>query len=66
MGCQPIESPANGQVLISGQEFGDTATYSCSSGFSLEGGNSLRTCLDNGEWSGKASHCVDLKICKPN
>ena len=36
---------------------GTVATYSCSSGYQLVGGSSLRACGANGEWNGTAPSC---------
>ena len=43
--------------------FGTTATYSCSEGFGLNGGDAVRTCGPDGNddttglWSGNAPSC---------
>ena len=46
-----------GRRLIAGTLEGSTVTYSCPSGFALKG-DTVRTCLASGEWSG------DLPMCK--
>lgn len=43
-------------------DFGTIAVYTCDRGFSLDGGNGLRTCSGNitsptGTWSGPAPKC---------
>ena len=43
-------------VSTSGQEVGDTATYSCRPGYRLIGA-ATRTCLASGEWSGAPPRC---------
>ena len=58
MGCRYLESPVNGQLLVSGRVVGSTATYSCNTGFSLVGRHVQRTCQDNGVWSGEEPHCA--------
>ena len=54
--CGQLPSPANGQVSLSGTLFGSTASYSCGVGFNLVG-NTIRTCLADGQWSGIAPTC---------
>eukprot|EP00731_Ephydatia_muelleri_P030223 Em0021g746a len=61
-------SPLNGQVILSGNNLGDTATYSCATGFVLSGGNSIRTCAVTGVWSGVQPTCQALcpSLTTPN
>ena len=55
--CGNLTDPANGQVdLTSGTTFGQTATYSCNTGYNLVG-DSTRTCQATGVWSGSAPTC---------
>ena len=55
--CGNLTDPANGQVdLTSGTTFGQTATYSCNTGYNLVG-DSTRTCQATGQWSGSAPTC---------
>ena len=54
--CGGLSDPSNGRVIITNDVPGGTATYSCNSGYSLNG-QSTRTCQDNGEWSGEAPIC---------
>ena len=55
--CGSVTDPANGQVdLTSGTTFGQTATYSCNTGYNLVG-SSTRTCQATGVWSGSAPTC---------
>ena len=55
--CGTLTNPANGQVAhTAGTTFGRTATYSCDSGYNLVG-ESVRTCLATGVWSGSAPTC---------
>ena len=68
--CGTLTNPANGQVShTAGTTFGQTATYSCNTGYNLMG-NSIRTCQATGVWSGSASSCqgtsmwiVQASIC---
>ena len=55
--CGSLTDPANGQVdLTSGTTFGQTATYSCNTGYNLVG-DSTRTCQATGVWSESAPTC---------
>ena len=55
--CGTLSNPANGQVThTAGTTFGQTATYSCNSGYSLVGVNN-RTCQATGVWFGTAPTC---------
>ena len=54
--CGALTAPANGQVSHpDGTTFGQTATYSCNTGYTLVG-DSTRTCEATG-WSGDAPTC---------
>lgn len=55
--CSSLDDPANGQVVTTGFEVGDTATYICNEGYSLQG-QEMRQCQSNGVWSGSAPFCV--------
>ena len=60
--CLTLSDPINGQVdQASGTTFGETATYSCNTGYSLMGG-STRTCQATGEWSGSAPTCQRMLL----
>ena len=55
--CGTLTNPVNGQVShTAGTTFGQTATYSCSTGFNLVGDNT-RTCQATRVWSGSAPTC---------
>ena len=54
--CAPPPDPANGRVSITGTIYGQTATYSCNTGYDLVG-NSTRVCQATGVWSGSAPTC---------
>ena len=52
--------PENGMVMMTGNSVGDTATYSCNDGFSLNGVDMVVTCQDDGEWSDPPPICVPV------
>ena len=56
--CGALTNPANGKVShTGGTTFGQTATYSCNTGYNLVGG-STRKCQATGVWSGSAPSCT--------
>ena len=64
--CGPLTHPANGQVTHSaGTTLGQTATYSCNTGYNLVG-NSTRTCQAIGNWSERAPTCQGVYTVKQN
>ena len=54
--CGSLPSPLNGAVEVTGMTFGDTATYSCNTGFVLFG-KGIRECRQDGTWNGKTPDC---------
>ncbi len=42
---------------MTGTTQGSIATYSCIAGFSFTGGDQVRTCQPNGQWSGSVGSC---------
>ena len=62
MDCGTLSDPANGQVNhTSGTTLGQTATYSCNTGYNLVG-NSTRTCQSTGNWFGRAPICQGMLL----
>lgn len=55
--CGELAQPANGAVRVSGTRFGESARYSCTFGFILQG-NEIRVCQIDGSWSGNVPVCV--------
>ena len=56
--CGTLNAPANGQVShTTGAAIGQTATYSCDTGYLLMG-DSTRTCQATGVWSGSEPTCI--------
>ena len=54
--CSDPGTPYLGQRFVAGTMEGATVSYSCGSGFVLEG-DAQRTCLDSGQWSGEVPQC---------
>ena len=59
--CGPLPGPANGQVSTTGTTLGQTANYSCNTGYNLVG-NRTRTCQATGVWSGSAPTCQGVLL----
>jgi hypothetical protein len=54
--CPNVTDPTNGTVVASGYTYGENATFSCDSGFDLDG-NSTITC-GLGTWDSTFPTCV--------
>ena len=63
--CGNLTHPANGSVNhTAGTTFGQTATYSCNTGYYLVG-DSIRTCQATGNWSGsEPTWSVSIPTCQ--
>ena len=55
--CGALENPVNGLVAYSDTTFSSTGTYTCSSGYTLDG-DAMRNCLASGTWSGSQPMCA--------
>ena len=56
--CRTLNTTTNGQVSHpNGTTFGQTATYSCNTGYNLVG-DSTRMCQADGMWSGSEPTCI--------
>ena len=63
--CGNLPDPDNGQVNhTAGTTFGQTATYSCNTGYNLVG-DSTRTCQATGNWSGSVPTCRGMYVINP-
>ena len=60
--CGSLTDPANGSVTLTAGTSGQTATYSCNTGYILVG-DSTRTCQATGKWSGSAPTCEGIAMC---
>ena len=56
--CTSLFSPPHGNVVVDGSGVGTVATYSCDTGYTLEG-ESTRTCQNSADptWSGSPPTC---------
>ena len=54
--CPGLMNPDNGQVELSDMVFGSIATYSCDTGYNLNG-SVTRMCMADGQWSGENPAC---------
>ena len=59
MNCGGLNGPENGGVDVSNTIFDSTATYSCNDGYNLVG-DTTRTCLASGSWSGDDPTCEGI------
>ena len=59
--CPTLVAPANGSLVLSGNTFGETANYTCDTGFILEGDSTL-TCGSDGQWIGSPLVCNRKKV----
>ena len=60
--CPALTNPVNGMITFATDMTGDfefmtTATYSCDTGYVLVGGDTVRMCVSDQEWSGTAPTC---------
>ncbi|XP_076328554.1 P-selectin-like isoform X1 [Tachypleus tridentatus] len=56
--CPSLPAPANGKVLPCDTNVGSRCKITCSQGYTIFIGSSIRTCLSNGAWSGIETMCV--------
>ena len=54
--CGTLTSPINGSVAVPTTTYNSVATYSCVTGYELNG-DTIRTCQPNGTWSGSDLTC---------
>ena len=60
--CSSPVDPVNGQInLPNGTTFGNTAVYTCATGYALSG-SSLRSCGADGNWTNTSPICYSMKI----
>ncbi|CAI7994708.1 P-selectin [Geodia barretti] len=54
--CPTLNDPDNGNLNLSGNSLGDTAVYTCNTGYNLMG-ESILTCGADSQWSGNPPVC---------
>jgi hypothetical protein len=54
--CPALPGPTGGAVLAPMLTYGSKATYSCNTGYTLNG-STMRTCQNDGTWDGTAPTC---------
>lgn len=54
--CEELPHPENGRVQLTGDSFGDRATYSCNENYWISG-HKVRICQGNGNWSEQPPVC---------
>ncbi len=67
--CPDLTVPANGMIsynigTASLRPVNTVATYTCDTGYTLDGGTTTRTCGAGGVWSGSVPAQVDLCLRK--
>jgi len=56
--CGNLSDPTNGHVSLTGTTVGNTASYTCNTGFRIRNNvPNVRTCQDSGQWSGDEPTC---------
>ena len=55
--CGTPSSLSNGRRHYTRTTVGSTVTYTCNTGYAMTAGNSSRTCLFGGRWSGSHPTC---------
>ena len=55
--CGSLSDPPNGAVSVSATTYTSNATYTCDSGYTING-DSMRMCQADGEWSGGEPSCL--------
>ncbi|XP_063413316.1 CUB and sushi domain-containing protein 3-like [Mytilus trossulus] len=56
--CQNTWLVAFSTVSTTGNQYQDTVTYTCNTGYELTSGNLVRTCMENKNWSGNQPVCT--------
>ncbi|CAI7994714.1 Sushi, von Willebrand factor type A, EGF and pentraxin domain-containing protein 1, partial [Geodia barretti] len=59
--CPTLNDPDNGNLNLSGNSLGDTAEYTCNTGYNLMG-ESILTCGADSQWSGTPPVC-EVVMC---
>ncbi len=54
--CGSLNDPTDGRVQLTTTTYNSMAEYACNTGYNLNG-SSIRTCREDGEWSGNQPTC---------
>ncbi|XP_068714407.1 uncharacterized protein [Montipora foliosa] len=59
--CPPLVTPARASLLSAAcnNSYGSSCSFSCQTGYTSSTGNTTRTCLSSGQWSGSDINCTD-------
>ena len=60
--CGSLAAPENGMLSIDNTTFASSVIYSCIEGYNIAG-DEMRTCLENGSWSGQDPSCLSECMC---
>jgi hypothetical protein len=65
--CGQLPDIANGVIQYPNDttHVGSGAVYSCNVNYRLEGSSPIRTCGENGKWSGVAAQCREIRCPMP-
>ncbi|CAH1248690.1 CSMD2 [Branchiostoma lanceolatum] len=64
--CNEPNKIPHSDITVSGVKFGDTINSSCHPGYYLVGGDTVRTCQADGEWSGNPHSCQEMCCLQPS
>ena len=56
--CPTLDDPDNGNVNVGGNSLGDTAVYTCNTGYILAGGDKSLICGSESQWIGNPPVCI--------
>merc|ERR1719232_1608465 len=62
--CKPLNTPANGSMVLTTLRIGGRATFKCKEGFSLKGDDDIE-CLSSGSWSSWPPTCIEVDCGQP-
>ena len=60
-GCPELDDSENYRIQSNGTTIGSVTTYTCSDGYELTAGSSVRVCQANSTWSGSFAVCTGLQ-----
>ncbi|KAI0238242.1 hypothetical protein LSAT2_011135 [Lamellibrachia satsuma] len=63
--CPPLELPPMTKYNVTALTYMSRVTYSCHPGYKFAGGDEVRTCRENGTWSGEPPKCEKVECTRP-